>query len=209
MNRRKFLAMLSVVTLAITGCLDNSSGDAADEETSTHGEETLGQDDPTTVRLEPEEPYEIHEQDGEVRVILPEQDGRELSFASWAEEIVVAEQVRGYLLDIVERELGVRPESGVTDGIQVGLMEPQEPPASAEALAEFDDTDESRYHLKVRHVTVTGDTDEDYAEPAASYETVLTKMPRSIDVTVAVDEYDDYFTRVPVVCSKEEFDTDT
>jgi len=88
-------------------------------------------------------------------------------------------------------------------------MEPTSPPASAEALAEFDDPDESRFHLKVRHVTVTGDADENHTEPPTSYETILTTMPRSIDVTVGVDEYDDYFTRVPVVCSREEFGIDT
>lgn len=215
-TRRTVLAALTGSGVPFTaGCFrERDQQDAEDDvetdtgaEESSEGElnvdkETLGQADPITARLDPQEPYEIREVSGEVRVLLPEQDGRELSFTSWAEEVVVAEQVRSHLLDTVEREFGVRPESGIVDGIQVDLMRPVAPEGSSEALTAFDDPDESRLHLEIRHITIKGDETEPQIEPDVSYEMIVSSIPRSIDVTVTVDGADDYFTRVPVACRK-------
>lgn len=215
-TRRTVLAALTGAGVPITaGCFrERDQQDAEDDvETDTGAEEpsegvlnvykeTIGQAEPIAARLDPQEPYEIREANGKLRVLLPEKDGREMSFASWAEEVVVAERVRSHLLDTVERELGVRPESGIVDGIQVDLMRPDAPEGSPETLTAFGDPDESRLHLEIGHITTKGDDTEPQVEPDVSYETVVSSTPRSIDVTVTVDGADDYFARVPVVCRK-------
>lgn len=174
--------------------------DSAGDEQEIDSTELLGQADPVAIRLEPEEPYEIQETDGETRVVLPERDGRELPFVSWAESIVVAGQIRTHLLDIIERELGVRPEPGGGDGLQVTVNEPAEPPRSSPALAAFDDPNESPIHLDVRRVTVRDETEDTVDEPEVSYERLVSTLPRSLDATLSVEEHDEYITRVPVVC---------
>ena len=175
---------------------DDSSGN----EQEIDSRELLGQADPVAIRLEPEEPYEIQETDGETRVVLPERDGRELPFVSWAESIVVAGQIRTHLLDIIERDLGVRPETGGGDGLQVTVNEPTVPPRSSPALAAFDDPNESPFHLDVTRITVRDETEDTVDEPEISYERLVYTLPRSLDVTLSVEEHDEYVTRVPVVC---------
>lgn len=200
-TRRGLLGTGTALLAGVAGCLEDGQQDTPPEEDAERRSETLAEGPPVAVTLVPEEPYRLTQAEQEPRVVLPERDGREQPLPSWAEFVVVDERVRARLLDAVEREFGVRPESGIVDGIQVDLMRPVAPRRSQEARAEFESPDESPNHLRVSHVTVR-DESETVADPPVRFETVVSSLPRSVDVTVRIDGYEDYVTRVPVVCAR-------
>lgn len=194
-SRRKFLKSGAFGSLvALSGCIFPEDEDVDPGEAQPQRQPDLPEGDSIEFNFVPEENYTFLSED---RVLI-EESGREMNIVRWAEENVMSDQIDDRFTDHLEAETTVPIDD---PNINISLKPPQEPMSRPDVIEELDYEDISTYYIEVQHISIETSDGDSLTEANVSFDTILSELPRYIDVTILVSGREDYQTILPIVAT--------